>query len=118
MTTRLLLIVLAIFLLALLSACAKNLKPDQVMQGPLNYLQEGKTTREEALLHLGTPTADFEKGRILTYRIGQDGEGGIFVRPRQAGLGVPQNALIAEFSLVLVFDDKGLLKKQKLVSVK
>ena len=116
MTRRLLL--LPVLLLGLLSACAKNLKPDEVMQGPLNYLLEGKTTREEALLHLGTPTADFEKCRIMTYRIAQDGEGGIFVRPRQAGLDVPQNALVAEYSLVLVFDDKGLLKKQKLVSVK
>ena len=49
MTRRLLPLLLPVLLLGLLSACAKNLKPDEVMGGPLNYLQEGKTTREEAL---------------------------------------------------------------------
>jgi hypothetical protein len=96
----------------------KTLSQDELRQGPLSYLQEGKTTREEAILRLGVPSADFEKGRILTYRIAQSGDD-IIVQSRQSlGEGVPQNALCANYSLVLVFDDKGVLKKQSLVPVK
>jgi hypothetical protein len=115
--------------LALTSGCGpKTLTVDELRLGPLSYLQEGKTTREEVLLKLGVPSADFEAGRILTYRIAQNAQGGITARPRQGGVSlqhprplendVPQDALLADYSLVLVFDDKGLLKKQSLLPIK
>jgi hypothetical protein len=89
--TRALLLMLPLLLL-LASSCAPKPMPDELRRGPLAYLEEGKTTREAVVLRLGTPTTDFEKGRILTYRISQNSSngGGIAVHPRQSGLGVPQ----------------------------
>jgi hypothetical protein len=114
---RVLLLMLSPLLTA--SGCVpKAPTPDELRLGPLNYLQEGTTTREQALLKLGVPSADFEKGRILTYRLAVAPGGAITPRPRQPGLGVPQSADWSDYSLVLVFDDKGVLKKQSLVPVK
>jgi hypothetical protein len=117
---RLRLQALPIALLLPLGACTpKTLSQGELRSGPLNYLQEGQTTREDAILRLGVPSADFETGRILTYRIAQLADGSIAVRPRQMQAeAVPQNALLANYSLVLVFDDKGVLRKQSLVPVK
>jgi hypothetical protein len=110
---------LLLLLLCVTSCQPKTLTQDELWQGPLNYLQEGKTTRQEAILKLGEPSAAFEDGRILTYLIGQDAQGKVVPRRRQSlGEGVPQNATLANYSLVLVFDQKGILRKQSLVPAK
>jgi len=43
---------------------------DSLMEGTLLAfdLSDGTTTREEILLHLGAPTAEFEKGRLTIHR--------------------------------------------------
>jgi hypothetical protein len=80
----------------------KNLLKDVVTPG---------TLRETILLKLGEPSASFEAGRILTYRIGEDAERGYFIRDRQ---GFWTNI---RYSLVLVFDEKGQLAKHTLVLI-
>jgi hypothetical protein len=73
----------------------------------------GKTTREEAVLKLGQPSASFERERILTYRIGDDPKQGRYIVTPQAML--PWQRV--KYSLVLVFDEAGRLQKQNLVTV-
>lgn len=77
----------------------------------LDFLQNGQTTRQDVYHHLGNPTRHYQGSRILTYRIGED-EGGFFtVFYTQDWEGIP-------FSLVLAFDDRGLLRKYSMVRVR
>lgn len=74
------------------------------------------TSREAMLLKMGTPSASFEGGRIITYRIGEIVEGdspGYFIIDRRVWEGDGKR-----FSLVLVFDEKGNLVKHSLVPVR
>lgn len=79
------------------------------------FLQDGRTTRQEALLKLGGPTGSFEGERILTYEFAR-GPGGGWIRavPLGAGewqMGVPPRSC----SLVLVFGPEGVLVRHSLV---
>ncbi|HSM28212.1 MAG TPA: hypothetical protein VK855_08940 [Thioalkalivibrio sp.] len=77
----------------------------------LIFLQDGQTSRQEVYLALGEPSAVFESGRILAYRLGQD-EGGYYLLQQGPGFqGV-------NYSLVLVFDDTGQLARHALVEVR
>jgi len=80
----------------------------------LEPIQDGRTTRQEVLLQLGTPSSTFEGGRILTYdfAVNLDGEW------HRVG-----NSLVSEWaiphprtaSLVLVFGPDGHLVRHSLV---
>lgn len=98
-------------LLLLLTACTT------VMPGAdlklLEFLRDGSTTREEVLLKLGEPSATLEAEKILTYRIGGDGDLGYFVETRKGDSW--QNV---QYSLVLVFDSNAVLQKHNLVYVR
>jgi hypothetical protein len=78
----------------------------------LNNVVATGTSREAVLLKLGEPSATFEAGRILTYRIGSDGDNSYFLMDCQV------NWSNAKYSLVFVFDEKGLLTKHSLVPVR
>jgi hypothetical protein len=60
-----------LFSLALGVACvspaAMQEKARAFEAGLLGPIQDGRTTRQEVLLRLGTPSSTFEGGRILTY---------------------------------------------------
>lgn len=82
--------------------------------GLLEPVQDGQTTRQEVLLRLGTPSASFEGGRILTYdfQVGLDGEW------RRAGVGQASdwaNPYPRASSLVLVFGPDDRLIRHSLV---
>ncbi len=77
----------------------------------LGFLADGTTTREEIFLHLAEPSASFEGGKILTYRLDEDDSG--FVLLKKAGKG-----WTGKFSLVLVFDERGVLRRHALVRIK
>lgn len=85
----------------------------------LGFIRDGITTREEVVLKLGIPSAQFEGEKILTYQLRAD----------QAGkwhLVAPQINRITGFrewreetcSLVLVFGEDGVLRKHSLVEAK
>ncbi|WP_303723052.1 hypothetical protein [Malonomonas rubra] len=94
-------------LLVLLAACAQPLGRADL----LNFIKDGKTTREQAYLNLGEPSAFFEGGRIVCFRLGRD-EGGDFIVAKKAGFaGVTT-------SLIMVFDEGDILSKHSLVQVK
>ena len=110
---------LAVVLLASCSAPALTpVKPEESHTGILAFLKEGRTTREETLLRLGTPDGRFEGERILTYTFkkGPDGwlrEGRAWNEPKKrfeytGRSGFPCN-------LVLVFGAEGVLARSTMV---
>ncbi|MHC1698752.1 MAG: hypothetical protein AB9919_11975 [Geobacteraceae bacterium] len=102
--------IIALCALFMLCSCA-SLPPVYADKDLLNFLTSG-TSKEAVLLKLGEPSSSFEQGRVLTYRIGADDEKGYFLLDRQVRW---ENA---KYSLVLVFDEKGLLTKHALVQVR
>jgi hypothetical protein len=81
----------------------------------LEFLRPGHTTREEVLTTLGQPSGAFEQEKILTYRLGHDEKQGYYI------IGPKQQLMSWEsvrYSLVLVFDSNGMLRKHSLVDVK
>jgi len=84
----------------------------------LNFLTDGKTKKEEILTTLGQPSGRFESQKILTYRLGfVPKNNGYYVVEREiTPSGWPMWTL-SQYSLVLVFDDVGVLQKHSLVKV-
>lgn len=102
------LVVLAV--LFTLCSCA-SLPPVHANKELLSFLAPG-TAKETVLLQLGEPSGSFEQGRVLTYRIGADEEHGYFLLDRQV------HWKNTKYSLVLVFDEKALLKQHTLVPIR
>lgn len=111
--SRLAVVALTAAMLLLLGSC--NTTPVIPGASPdlLAFLADGTTTREEVVLKLGQPSANFEEDRILTYRIGEHVTLGYYpIVPDQV---LPWQSV--RHSLVLVFDEAGILKKHNLVAV-
>ena len=111
-------IVLVLAAVLALAGCATTPPPLKGSPDLLNFLADGKTTQTEAIITLGQPSGRFEAEKILTYRLGfEPRNNGYYVGEREAtGSGWP-TWTAAKFSLVLVFDDAGILKKHSLVKV-
>ncbi|GAB3625789.1 hypothetical protein GCM10027419_06350 [Pandoraea terrae] len=62
-------------------------------------------------MHLAEPSATFEGGRILTYLLDQDAGGYILMRRRE-------KVWNGKFSLVLAFDEHGVLRRHALVRIR
>ncbi len=77
----------------------------------LAFLKDGSTTREDVYLQLAEPSATFEGGRILTYLLDQDQRGYVLMRRRE-------KAWNGRFSLVLAFDEQGVLRRHSLVRIR
>ena len=100
--------------IACVSPSARQEKAQTFEAALLGPIQDGRTTRQEVLLRLGTPTATFEGGRILTYDFvaGQDGEW------HRAGSGQASDWAYPHprtSSLVLVFGPDDRLVRHSLV---
>ncbi len=78
----------------------------------LSFLADGVTRKEEVYKNLGSPSAQFEESRILTYRLGQN-KGGFF-----AASAPRDDWSTYRYSLVLVFDSGGILTRHSLVEVR
>ena len=103
---------IASFLVGLLvSGCASA---EKSTAGPdvLSFLQDGQTSREEIISHLGSPSRAIQNERFLFYRVGHD-RGGYFVGELNH-----RRWADVRYSLVLVFDDAGVLKEHSIVSVR
>lgn len=75
---------LSLILLGVLAAaCAtRRIQPLPVEPGPhplLSFIHDGVTTRDDVLLKLGMPSAQFEGQRIVTYELGVDDRGELHV---------------------------------------
>ena len=111
------------FLLATLLTCALLLgcatpPPLKGHSDLLDFLADGKTSREEVALKLGLPSGKFERENILTYRLGFEPKNrGYYVVEREAQPSGWPTWLLAKYSLVLVFDEAGVLRRHSLVEV-
>lgn len=87
----------------------------------LDFLADGRTTKIETLSQLGEPSGKFDGEKILTYRLGGDREkSGYVVKERQvfqSQHGWP-DWVGTKYSLVLIYDEQGILRKHSLVEVK
>lgn len=87
----------------------------------LNFLSDGKTTKQEAVLKLGQPSGSFEAEKILTYRLGFDPKNkGYYLVERGPDMGLDRaysTWLNTKFSLVLIFDVQNVLREHSLVEV-
>lgn len=97
-------------LIILVAACTPTLGRKDL----LSFIEEGKTTREQVFLTLGEPAASYEGGRILCFRLGHDDGGDYIVL---AGSDTIRFTGV-KTSLVLIFDEKGVLRRHSLVQVK
>ncbi len=99
---------------ACVSPSARQEKARTFEAGLLGPIQDGRTTRQEVLLRLGTPTSAFEGGRILTYDFVVDLNG----EWRRAGGGGASDWTYPHprtSSLVLVFGPDDRLVRHSLV---
>lgn len=102
----------------MLLGCETTPPPIKGSPDLLKFLSDGKTTRTEAITTLGQPSGTFEAQRILTYRLGYEPENnGYAVVEREATVSGWPTWTAAKFSLVLVFDDAGILQNHSLVKV-
>lgn len=76
----------------------------------LTFIADGGTSRGEAIARLGEPNRRLQDGRICAWRIGRDAAGQ-FVAADRAGTDWRD----VDASLVLVFDDNGVLARHALV---
>jgi outer membrane protein assembly factor BamE (lipoprotein component of BamABCDE complex) len=85
----------------------------------LGFIQDGITTREEVVLKLGTPSAQFEGEKILTYQLRIDQAGNRHLVAPQINTSTGFRAWREETcSLVLVFGSDGVLRKHNIVEAK
>ncbi len=113
---------------AMLAGCTPPLlrqaHPAELQAEWLAFLVDGKTTREEVLLRLGTPSAHFEGERIITYAFSRSSTGG-WVREGRTRAGgttmvradsfVPAYRSYRVSNLVLAFAVDGRLARHSLV---
>lgn len=111
--------ILFVLTLALtLVGCATTPPPLKGRADLLNFLADGNTTREEVIVTLGQPSGRFETEIILTYRLGYEPKNnGYYPVERETTASGWTTWTTAQFSLVLVFDDAGVLRKHSLVKV-
>lgn len=104
----------------MLTGCVTPPNQLQPQKDLLTFLEDGKTQKEEVLVRLGQPASKLEGERILTYRIGGDEKRGFYLLEReQSSTHREMGAWWAsKFSLVLVFDEKNVLRKRSLVQVR
>lgn len=107
----------AIALVLVVSGCATS-QPLKGRADLLTFLVDGKTARQEVVLQLGQPSARFEHERILTYRLGYEPKNsGYYVLERNTSYEGWPTWKSANFSLVLIFDEAGVLDRHSLVRV-
>ena len=77
----------------------------------LDFVVDGRTTREQAYLELGEPSGIYEGGSILTYKLDKDETGYFPIESRQGFMGI-------RYNLVMVFGPDGVLERHSLVPIK
>jgi hypothetical protein len=103
--------------------CAARSTPAQVADVErlqLAFVRDGVTTREEVLLRLGVPSAQFEGERILTYRLGLDAKGALGPMSPQVAAEDRRFAVWTRsaYNLVLVFDPGNVLRRHSFIEVR
>ena len=111
-------IILVLIMSFIMAGCATTPPPLKGRPDLLFFLSDGKTTRTEAFMTLGQPSGAFEAEKILTYRLGfEPRNNGYYIVERETTTNGWPTWMAAKFSLVLVFDDAGILQKHSMVKV-
>jgi len=76
----------------------------------LDFLEDGRTTRAEAVARLGQASSRWESGHILIYAVTRDSRGAFHVAWSEPGSVLPRS-----HDLVLRFDGAGRLERHALV---
>jgi len=102
----------AVLLAFVLFGCATSHEHFRLDPNLLAFLHDGSTSRQEVVSKLGQPSTRLEEGKILTYRLtsNPDNSAFIVVEPE-----LRWNR--AKYSLVLIFDDRGVLREHSLVPI-
>jgi hypothetical protein len=111
---------ICLFLFALTLGCSPEVTSEQTEQRWLYFLADGETKKIVIISRLGKPSAQFQGGRILTYRLKIDHKG--VLRPVSQSL---EEFFIdrklfdvnSMYSLVLIFDEKEILRRHSLVNI-
>jgi len=103
--------------------CAARSTPAQVAdveKSQLAFVCDGVTTREEILLKLGVPSAQFEGERILTYRLGLSPRGALAPMSPEVAAEDSHYAVWSwpAYNLVLVFDPTNVLLRHSFIEVR
>ena len=106
----------------LLVGCASQTPPAKVAdieRQYLSFVHDGVTSREQALLQLGLPSAQFEGERIMTWRLGYDGET-LFPIAAERAPDDPRYTMwrVPAYNLVLVFDARNLVQRHSFIEVR
>jgi hypothetical protein len=98
-------------LVLLIAGCATPVQPvaGSEVATKFGFLQEGKTTRQQIIERMGAPRAEFEKDRVLTYWVFENQHGKMDVGTP------PKSSDGRSYSLVLAFDERGVLLRHSLV---
>jgi hypothetical protein len=97
----------------LLIACAQQkfyVNDIALQQKWMPFLEDGKTTKREIEQTLGQPTSQYEDGKIWAYSIE--------LREARAGTIGISESYVGRYSVVLVFDEKNMLKRHSLLRFK
>ena len=102
--------------------CAHVRTQPDIAKAAIAFLQPGKVSEEDLLLHFGAPTGRFDGERVFTWRLGRTytGEAGPAARAvMHTGAADNDNDAWQGtlYDLVVVFDDHRLLKRFSLISV-
>jgi hypothetical protein len=109
---------------ALLSGCAAAPTPAPLVD--LAFIQDGVTSTDLAIRKLGAPTSQLAAssgGKVLMFRIGQDAEGlhaqwYTYTKSDWYDFLDRWAAYDVRYSLVLVFDQRGVLERHALVKLR
>ena len=101
------------FIALIFAGCAANERPTPPDESIIAFLEEGVTTKEEAILKLGFPSGQFDGERILTYRLSYSKEHQWHTREKV----IPYDWRFVKYSLVLVFNDDNILKAHSLIPI-
>lgn len=116
------LIISAIAIALLATGCAtphvQSADPQVLFRSELlGFIQDGVTTREEVVVKLGIPSAQFEGEKILIYQLWADQTGKWHLASSQ--ISSSYNFMLSQTgksSLVLVFGDDGILRRHNMVT--
>lgn len=113
--------VVLLIVIAGAGCAAEPIKPVELREKVEVELVDGRTTREQVLLKFGEPSAQFEGGRIFTYRVDVHDDGTWHVVGRRLVAPKAQHWDSTweqtRFSVVLVFEGS-VLRRHSLVEVK
>lgn len=107
-------------LLLLLTGCTPSVAR-QASTTLLEFLQDGRTSKQEVTLKLGPSAWTTERERIFFYRLGNTNKGYVVLAPGDplfvSGASLWRSGIERKLSLVLVFDDKDILQRHSVVPI-